>query len=228
MCIPIVYFLPKPCDASHSHTYGSTHVHPLSHLLLLCHTLRLRGGYLLRHDGICGGGNAGSLLSPTVRACWIGRREGTEQKPFECEGVTLLLLEDTVTRGAKKHWLKWGCTRTEEGHMPVFCRNVAKHWLHVVFKYPRMISRTRYETFIWLMQPPFDLCTAESPCALLVWPTLWHSYLDRSAHTSGNRAKAFIFLKRKSERPVEESVVLKREGGKNHWKKRCWSKSRKC
>lgn len=48
----------------------------------------------------------------------------------------------------------------------------------------------------------------------MVWPTLWHSYLDRSAHTSGNGAKAFIFLKRKSERPVEESVVFKREGEK--------------
>lgn len=58
----------KPCDASHTHTYGRTHVHPLSHLLSLCHTLWLRGGYLLRHDGICGGGNAGSLASPTVRA----------------------------------------------------------------------------------------------------------------------------------------------------------------
>lgn len=57
-----------PVAHTHTHTYGRTHVHPLSHLLSLCHTLWLRGGYLLRHDGIRGGGNAGSLASPTVRA----------------------------------------------------------------------------------------------------------------------------------------------------------------
>lgn len=59
---------------THTHKQAQAHVHPLSHSLSLCHTLSLRGGYLLRHDGICGGGNAGSLLSPAARAHWLGRR----------------------------------------------------------------------------------------------------------------------------------------------------------
>lgn len=63
----VVLFFTR-CQTLHIHI--CSHARPVSNVLLLCETLQLRGGYLLRHDCICGGGR----LPPAVRANQLGQR----------------------------------------------------------------------------------------------------------------------------------------------------------